>query len=280
MGFYAPSQLIQSARRQGVEVRAVDVNYSDWDCTLECADGENSEPALRLGLRLVKGMSKAGARRLVDACRERSFSDVQDLVFRAILDKRDCAALAAADALAHIAGHRHRARWNVAGIEPPLPLLPMTGRVGALPLLKRPTESQEVAADYNSTGLTLRRHPMALLRERFDFARVLSAAEIREYPDDAFVHTAGLVITRQRPGSAKGVLFVTLEDETGHTNLIVWDSVATRQRRVLLDAVLLEVSGKIQRQGDVLHVVASQVEDWSSLLARVLRETVKSRNFR
>jgi len=269
MGFYAPSQLIQSARRHGVEVRAVDVNCSDWDCTLERAGGENSEPALRLGFRLVKSMSEAGSRRVADARRQRPFTDVQDLVSRAALDKRDCAALAAADALQHIAGHRHRARWDVAGIEPSLPLLPTTGRAEALPLLKRPTESQDVAADYNSTGLTLRRHPMALLREHFGFAEVLSAAQVRERPDDEFIHTAGLVITRQRPGSAKGVLFVTLEDETGYTNLIVWDSVVTRQRRVLLDAALLRVSGNIQRQGDVLHVVATRFEDWSFRLAQL-----------
>jgi error-prone DNA polymerase len=146
-----------------------------------------------------------------------------------------------------------------------------------LPLLKSPTEGQEVAADYNSTGLTLRKHPMELLRGRLSSGGILNAVEIWEYPHGEFIQTAGLVVTRQRPGSAKGVFFVTLEDETGHINLIVWDTVAMRQRRVLLDSVLLKVSGKIQREGDVLHIVVTRLEDYSSLLGEL---TMKSRNFR
>jgi len=274
MGFYAPSQLIQCARRHGVEVRAVDVNHSDWDCALEHTPGG---PALRLGFRLIKGISEAGSRRILEARQGRPFVDAQDLFSRVTLDRRDCAALAAADALRNIAGHRYRARWDVTGIEAPLPLLTSVRKAEGVPLLSRPTEGQEIVADYNSLGLSLRRHPMALLRGRFESDQVLSAAEIREYPDDAFVHTAGLVITRQRPGSANGVIFVTLEDETGYINLIVWESVAVRQRRVLLDSALLRVSGHIQRQGDVLHVVATHLEDWSYLLGDL---STKSRNFR
>jgi error-prone DNA polymerase len=278
MGFYAPSQLIQSARRHGVEVRSVDVNHSDWECTLERArESKKSSPALRLGFRLVKGMSEAGSLRIEEARRRAPFADTQDFFARVALSRGDRGALAAADALRHIAGHRHRARWAVAGIESPLPLLPVTRRAEGLPMLKQPTEGQDVVADYNSTGLTLRRHPMALLREQLDSADVLSAAKIRECRDGAVVHTAGLVITRQRPGSANGVIFVTLEDETGHTNLIVWESVATRQRRVLLDSVLLRVSGQVQKQGEVLHVVASQLENWSGMLGEL---NAKSRNFR
>ncbi len=279
MGFYAPSQLIQCAHRHGVEIRPIDVNHSDLDCTLERADDTDSgsAPALRLGLRLVKGLSESGSRRLIEARQRQSFIDVPDLFSRADLGKKDCAALAAADALRHIAGHRYRARWDVAGIESPLPLLPTVKMAEGLPLLKLPTEGQEVAADYNSTGLTLRKHPMELLRGRLSSGGILGAAEIREHPHGEFIQTAGLVITRQRPGSAKGVFFVTLEDETGHINLIVWDSVAMRQRRVLLDSVLLKVSGKIQREGDVLHIVVAKLEDYSSLLGEL---TMKSRNFR
>jgi error-prone DNA polymerase len=279
MGFYAPSQLIQSADRHGVEIRPVDVNHSDWNCTLESADESDSgsAAALRLGLRLVKGLSESGGRRIVEARRRQLFSDVHDLISRANLDKKDCAALAAADALKRIAGHRHQARWDVAGIEPPLPILPTVKIAEGLPLLKRPTEGQEVIADYESTGLTLRKHPMELLRRRLDAGGVLSAAQIREHPHGEFIQTAGLVITRQRPGSAKGVFFVTLEDETGHSNLIVWNAVALRQRRVLLNSVLLKVSGEIQREGDVLHIVVAKLEDYSSLLGEL---TLKSRNFR
>jgi len=156
-------------------------------------------------------------------------------------------------------------------------LLPVTGRAEGIPLLNQPTEGQDIVADYKSTGLTLRRHPVALLRKRFEFRRVLSAAEIMECRNDEFVQTAGLVITRQRPGSAKGVFFVTLEDETGYINLIVWDSVAMRQRRILLDATLLRVSGNIQRQGDVLHVIVTQLADWSALLGEL---STTARNFR
>jgi error-prone DNA polymerase len=279
MGFYSSSQLIQCARRHGVEIRPIDVNHSDWGCTLEHADGSDSgaTPALRLGLRLVKGLSESGSRRIIETRHHQSFIDVHDLFSRSGLGKKDCAALAAADALRSIAGHRHRARWDAAGIESPLPLLPTLKIAEGLPLLNRPTEGQEVAADYNSTGLTLRKHPMELLRRHLNSGRILSAAEIREYPHGEFVQTAGLVITRQRPGSAKGVFFVTLEDETGHINLIVWNSVAMRQRRVFLDSVLLKVSGKIQKEGDVLHIVVTSLEDYSSLLGEL---TMKSRNFR
>ena len=279
MGFYSPSQLIQCVRRHGVEIRAIDVNHSDWDCTLESAEcpGSGRVPVLRLGMRLVKGLSEAGGKRLMEARQQRSFIDVSDLCSRASLGKKDCAALAAADALKPVAGHRYRARWDVAGIESPLPLLPAVKIAEGLPLLKRPGKGQEVVADYNSTGLTLRQHPMGFLRRRLSVGGILNAAEIWEYPHGEFIQTAGIVITRQRPGSAKGVFFVTLEDETGHINLIVWNSVALRQRRVLLDSVLLKVSGKVQREGDVLHIVATHLEDYSSLLGEL---NMKSRNFR
>jgi error-prone DNA polymerase len=279
MGFYSPSQLLQCARRHGVEIRAIDVNHSDWDCTLERIEssGSRSVPALRLGLRLVKGLSEVGSRRLIAARQQQAFIDVQDLCSRARLGKTDCAALAAADALKTISGHRYRARWDVAGIEYPLPLIPDLKIAEGLPLLKRPGKGEEVVADYNSTGFTLRKHPMGFLRRRLSYSGVLAAAEVWEHPHDEFIQTAGLVITRQRPGSAKGVFFVTLEDETGHVNLIVWNSVALRQRRVLLDSVLLKVSGKVQREGDVLHVVATHLEDYSYLLGEL---TANSRNFR
>jgi error-prone DNA polymerase len=277
MGFYAPSQLIQSARRHGVEVRPVDVNCSDWDCTLETPVGLSSGPALRLGFRLIKGMSAAGALRIVEARNKRVFRSIQDLFSSVQVSKGDRAALAGSDALKSIAGHRYRARWDVAGWEAPLPLLPAIGKAEGIPLLKRPTEAQDIVADYKSMRMTLRRHPMALLRHRFESCRTLSAGEILKCRNDEFVHTAGIVITRQRPGSANGVFFVTLEDETGYVNIIVWEGVAMRQRRVLLEAVLLRVSGTVQRQGDVLHVIATQLADWSELLGELSTTT---RNFR
>ena len=274
MGFYAPAQLIQSARRSGVEVRSVDVNWSEWDCTLEKTP--SGVPALRLGLRMVRDLSEQGACRMVQVRAQGLFNSAQDLFERTGLDQRDCAALAAADALADIAGHRHQARWQVAGCEPPLPLLPSIKIPEGLPLLKTPTEGQAIAADYNSLGLTLRRHPLALLREQLRRHSISSADELWHMPGDRIVHAAGLVVARQRPSSAKTVTFVTLEDETGCINLIVWEAVAERQRQLLLNAVLLGVWGRLQRQDGVMHVIASQLEDHSLLLGEL---TAKSRDF-
>jgi error-prone DNA polymerase len=275
MGFYAPAQLVQMVRRHGVELRPVDVNYSDWDSTLERrADGA---AALRLGLRQVRGLSEAVARRLLSVRPVCGFTDVADLVRRAQLDRRDREALASADALRALAGNRHRAYWGITGVDKPSPLFPVTRVEEGVPLLRSPSEGQDITADYTHTGLTLRRHPMALLRPRFASMHVLSAEQVEACPDDALVNTAGLVITRQRPGSAKGVFFVTLEDETGYVNLVIWDAVATRWRRSLLNASLLGVSGTLQREGDVLHVVARRLKDHSRLLGRL---TTKSRSFR
>jgi error-prone DNA polymerase len=274
MGFYAPTQLVQCARRHGVEIRPVDVNKSDWDCTLE--RGSGGEPALRLGLRLARGLSEAGARRLVSERAAGNYADLQDLDGRTGLGARDLGALAACGALASISGHRHRAAWDVAGVEQPLPLLPRIRIAEGVPLLGAPSEGEDIVADYETLGLTLGRHPLALLRERLRRKRIATAAELWELGDGSPVHAAGLVVTRQRPGSAGGVVFATLEDETGQVNLIIWQSVAERERRVLLQARLMGVWGELQRQGDVLHVVAARLEDHSALLGSL---RVVSRDF-
>jgi error-prone DNA polymerase len=241
MGFYAPSQLVQDARRHGVEVRGVDATVSNWDCTLE--RGAQGEPALRLGLRLAKGFAEAAALRLVAARREAPFASTQELAERARLDRRELGCLAAAGALEKLAGHRHRAAWQVAGVEQSLPLMPRPRIAEGIPLLRAPREGEDIVADYAHTGLTLRRHPLALLRPQFEAKGMSSAARLRELAHGARVRTAGLVITRQRPGSAQGVTFVTLEDETGQVNLIVWRDVAERQRRALIGSRLMGVAG-------------------------------------
>ncbi len=275
MGFYAPAQLVQMVRRHGVEVRPVEVNCSAWQCSLERrADGE---PALRLGLCMVKGLSEEAGRRVVRAGQAGAFIDAQDLVTRTGIDNGHCAALAAADALRFISGNRHQARWDVAGIELPLPLLQGTRTDEAVPMLRQPTEGQAIVADYDSIGLTLRRHPMALLRKYFRKRRILSASDASFCTDGALVSAAGLVITRQRPGSAKGVFFITLEDETGHVNLIVWERLAAYQRQILLESKLLGVTGRLQSQDGVLHIIARRLTDWSHLLGGL---TTQSRNFR
>ena len=275
MGFYAPAQLVRDARSHGVEVRAVDVTISAWDCSLERR--EDGRPALRLGLRLVRHLSQEGAARLLTARALRPFGSLADLAERAALDRRDLEALAAADALTRLSGHRHRAVWQVTGVERALPLLPaMTAVDEGIPLLRAPREGQDILADYGSLGLTLRRHPLALLRGKLQRRGIVPTQELWERPNGQMVITAGLVITRQRPGSAGGVTFVTMEDETGYVNLIVWNRVAIEQRAALLESRLLEVQGKLQREGDVQHVIAQRLTNLSSLLGDLV---VAARNF-
>jgi error-prone DNA polymerase len=275
MGFYAPAQLVRDAAAHGVEVRPVALATSDWDCTLERRD--DGRPALRLGLRLVRQLSRAGAGRLVAARARRDFSDIADLAERAALDKADLEALAAADALADLTGHRYRTVWQVSGVERVLPLLPAATVVAeGIPLLRAPREGQDIVADYGSTGLTLRRHPLALLRAQLGRRGVVPAQSLWDQPNGRVLNTAGLVITRQRPGSASGVTFVTLEDETGHLNVIVWERLASAQREPLLESRLLEVRGRVQREGDVLHLIAQRLTNLSALLGDLV---VEARNF-
>jgi DNA-directed DNA polymerase III PolC len=275
MGFYAPAQLVRDARMHGVEVRPVDLRASDWDCTLERR--EDGKPAVRLGLRMVKHLSEESAKRLLAAKDVRAFTDIADLAERAALDRRDLEALAAADALAGIAGHRHRAVWQVSGVERPMPLLPAATAVEeGIPMLRAPREGQDIVADYGSVGLSLRRHPVALLRDKLEARGNLPMQSLWEQPHGRMVRTAGLVISRQRPGSASGVIFVTMEDESGYVNLIVWNRIAVTQRAALLESRLLEVHGELQREGDVQHVIARQLTNLSGMLGELV---VASRNF-
>ncbi len=275
MGFYAPAQLVQDARRHGVVVRPVDVNRSDWDCALE-AD-EAGDPVIRLGLRMARGLSSAAGNRLVQMRGEGAFTDVGDLARRVRLNRRDLEALAAADALKKLAGHRHRARWTVLGMEPEMPLLSRADIVEGLPLLRAPTEGEEIVSDYSSLSLTLGRHPLALIRKALRARSVITAGEVTRIAHGEIVTTAGLVVCRQRPASAAGVIFVTLEDESGAINLVVWQRVMERYRRALLESQLLGVTGEVQREGEVLHVIAHQLFDHSDLLGGL---SAPSRDFR
>jgi len=273
MGFYAPAQLVRDARAHGVEVRAVDVCASAWDATLERrADGE---PALRLGLRLVKSLSEAGAARLVAARDTRPFTSVADLAVRAAFDRGDLEALAAAGALAALSGNRHLAYWEVAGTERPLPLAPSTvGQASAAveegrPLLRAPSEGEALIADYASLGLTLGRHPLALLRARLNADSLVPASALARAGHGARVRTAGIVLMRQRPATASGVTFLTLEDESGQVNVIVWESVGRAQRRALVESRLLEVHGELQHQDGVTHLIARRLIDRTLLLGEL-----------
>jgi error-prone DNA polymerase len=276
MGFYAPAQLIREARRQGVDVRPVDVRRSQWDCSLERERRAGArQPALRLGLRLVKGLSAAGAGRLVAAREGGDWRSVDDLRRRAGLGRRDLNALAGADALAGLVGNRHLAGWHVARPHTSLPLAPLPDET-AWPLLPRPSEGQQIVADYGSLGLSLRRHPLALLRPRLAERRLMTAADVLRATPGATVRVAGLVITRQRPASANNVTFVTLEDETGQVNLVVWRQLAERRRAVLLGARLMGVRGEIQRESGVTHLIAEALVDYSDLLGGLV---IRSRDF-
>jgi error-prone DNA polymerase len=267
MGFYAPAQLVQDAQRHGVDVLPVDVVASDWDCTLEGR-------ALRLGLRMVSGLTEASAQRITAG---RPFGSVDDLAQRATLDRRDLSRLAAAGALASLAGHRRQAHWLAAGVER------APGMLRAMPMhetpadLVPPREGEDIVADYASLGLTLRRHPLALLRSRLTRLKLLTAERLRALPHGRVARAAGLVTCRQRPDTASGVIFVTLEDETGCVNVIVWRNLVERQRRELLGAHLLGVEGVVERDGEVVHLVARRLFDHDFLLGRL---AVSSRNFR
>ena len=273
MGFYAPSQLVQMAQGHGVEVRPVDINHSQAECSLE--RGELGRPALRLGFNRVRGLSAGSAARLVESRGEQPFSSVTDLARRVQLAANEYGALAAADALQSIAGNRHRARWHVAGIEKPTALLQTPAFAEGEPLLPAPGAMSSVISDYASTGLSLREHPLALIRPHLS-SYCVSARQLWEVQDGTAACVAGLVICRQRPGSAANVTFVTLEDETGFINLVIWEQVAERQRRVLINASVLEVRGRVQKQDGVLHLVARRLEDRSALLQEL---TVSSRDF-
>jgi error-prone DNA polymerase len=313
MGFYAPAQLVRDARSHGVEARDVDVCVSEWDCTLEAR--EAPQPALRLGLRLVKSLSEAGARRLVEARKECQFASVQDLAERAALDRGDLEALAAAGAFAYLSGNRHLAFWEVAGTErAPPPSRPGTSLRGVLelgartghvaegqPLLPAPTEGERIVADYASIGLTLGRHPLALLRGRLRRNQLLSADELKCVANGREVRAAGIVLMRQRPQTASGVTFITIEDETGQVNIIVWERIGREQRRALLESRLLEVHGEWQRgqpsgqrgnpqrgqpsgqrgnpqggQQEVMHLIARRLIDRTRMLGELL---TRSRDF-
>ena len=274
MGFYAPQQLVRSAGEHGVEVRTVDVNRSDWDSTLERRAG--GDPAVRLGLRQVKGLSSEAGRRIVVARAHAQFSDVGELAVRAELGARDLGSLASAGALATLAGNRHRARWDVAGVEQPTALLGQARFNEALPLLRQPSEGEGIAADYRHIGISLGRHPLGLLRARLNAAGICTAQQVAALTHGQRVRAAGLVITRQRPASASGVTFVTLEDETGYLNLVVWERLAQRDRKALLGSALLGVWGTVQKEGEVLHVVAERLFDHTDLLGRL---TTRSRDF-
>ena len=278
MGFYAPAQLVRDAREHGVTVLPVDVRVSGWESVLEGEGAGDTLCPVRLGLNRISGLSEEAARRIVDAGADTTFASIEDLARRARLNAHDLQVLAEADALQGLTGHRHQAAWAVAGIDArPTEMLRAT-RVNEAPVaLAAPSEVDDTLADYRALGLTLKRHPLALLREELAKYRIQPAAVLKTYPNGRLARASGLVTHRQRPETAKGTVFVTLEDETGAVNVIVWPAVVESQRRPLLGATLLTVYGQWQREGDVMHLVAMKMIDHSELLQGLAS---KSRNFR
>ena len=278
MGFYQPPQLVADARRQGIEVRPVDVRYSDWDCSLEGWPGEpERQPALRLGMRMVAGLQEGAARRISAARAQAPFRDLDDLLHRAGLDRGSLAKLAEAAALRGLAGHRHRARWLGAGTQQQLPLFAGTAQHEERVAIPPPSAWEDTRADYASTGLTLGAHPLALLRRQLRERRFRQARELEGFADGRPARYAGLVVSRQRPQTASGVTFMTLEDETGMVNVVVWRQVAERQRRAFLESRLMAVEGRLQVADGTRHLVATRLENLSPLLAGL---DARSRDFR
>ena len=271
MGFYAPAQIVRNAKEHGVEIRPVDVNHSLWDCTLEPAASSTGGVALRLGFRQIKGFAEDDARNLV-AGRNNAYADPHALWRRAGIGVAALERLAAADALASMGLQRREALWALKGLgEAPPPLFARDDPLAGEPTVALPAMSlgEAVSVDYTTLRLSLKSHPLALLRDGLTTRGVTPAARLATLANGARVRIAGLVLVRQRPGSAKGVIFVTLEDETGVANVIIWPHVFERFRREVMGAVLLIVTGRLQREGIVTHVVADRLEDRSTELRTI-----------
>ena len=290
MGFYAPAQIVRDAREHAVEARAADVNLSDWDCTLE-AGGSDGCPALRIGLRQIDGLQEEEVKKLVaartfsekasqmssrDLFAGSTFRDVHDVWARARLRLISLEKLAAADTFRSMGLDRRQALWEVKalGAAEPLPLFAWTEtrEAAAEPFVQLPEMrlSEHVVNDYQTLRLSLKAHPMSFLRERFAARRVLTCDGLRGVKDGAYVSVAGVVLVRQRPGSAKGVVFMTIEDETGVANAVVWPKTLERFRKEVMGARLIVIHGRIQRHEDIIHVVSAKLEDrsdWLQLLS-------------
>jgi len=278
MGFYAPAQIVRDARDHGVEARPLCVNASHWDCTLEPTEDE-TRFAVRLGLRMVKGLANAYAAALVAARADTPFASVEDLWRRAGVPVAALTRIAEADGFRPGLGlARREALWAIRGLgETELPLFAGSGREGAtIPeddepaIALRPLRrGREVVEDYARTGLSLRDHPVAFLRGDLDRREIIPCAEAMSARNGQWIETAGIVLVRQRPGSAKGVLFLTLEDETGIANLVVWTRVFEAHRRIVLTAPMIAVKARVQREGEVVHLVVHRITDLSGELASV-----------
>ncbi len=277
MGFYAPAQIVGDARAHGVEVRPICINRSRWDCTLEPI-GNTDRHAVRLGMRMVKGLAASDAARIIAARMDDGFSSVDDMWRRSSVPAASLVELAEADAFrSSLQLERRDALWAIKALrDEPLPLFAAAADREQKSIaeqaepeveLRQMTEGHNVVADYGHVGLTLREHPMAFLRESLTKRSMVTCEDAMSARDGRWVYTAGLVLVRQKPGSAKGVMFITIEDETGPANVVVWPSLFERRRRVVLGSSMMAINGRIQREGEVVHLVAQQLFDLSADLS-------------
>jgi error-prone DNA polymerase len=303
LGFYSPSQLVQDVKRHDVTVLAVDVMVSEWNCILENSNPSTSvhfkakmpeesrqmssfdkntkhdQPAIRLGLRMVKGLSLDAGTRIINARTTQSFTDIADVKRRAQLDEGDITALAAADAFATLIGNRREALWRALGTSQDAAMF-MAPADYSQATLNQPTEASDILEDYRSVGLTLRRHPLALLRSQLAAEYVITAAQLAKMHTGRRVRVVGIVTCRQRPSTANGTMFVTLEDETGYVNGVVWSSVAETNRKALIFSRMLRITGRVERQGAVVHLVAEKLSDETAMLDALLGDlNILSRDF-
>jgi len=277
MGFYAPAQIVGDARNHGVEIRPVCINRSRWDCTLERI-GNTDRHAVRLGMRMIKGLAVADVARIVAARMNKDFESVDDVWRRSNVPTEALNQLAEADAfLPSLKLQRRDAIWAIKALrDEPLPLFAAAAEREASVIaeqqepeveLRQMTEGHNVVEDYGHVGLTLREHPIAFLRKDLQQRNIVTCSDAMNARDGRWVMTAGLVLVRQKPGSAKGVMFITIEDETGPANVVVWPSLFEKRRRVVLGSSMMAINGKIQREGDVVHLVAQQLFDLSGDLS-------------
>ncbi|KEZ14538.1 Error-prone DNA polymerase [Sphingobium yanoikuyae] len=279
MGFYAPAQIVRDAREHGVEIRPIDVNASRWDCTLE--EGRGRYKAVRLGLRMARDLANADAAAIVTARGDRPFTSIEEIQQRAGVGRGALDRIGDADGFGSLGADRRSGLWAVKGLgNAALPLFAAADeRAGKLReeaieptvILAEMGEGAEVVEDYRASGLSLRAHPVAFLREELKARRMITCEQLRTTRDGRWIELAGLVLVRQKPGSAKGVMFITLEDETDLANLVVWTNVFEKNRRTVLGASMMGVRGQVQREGEVIHVIAQRLDDLSGMLASVGR---------
>ena len=284
MGFYMPSQLINDAKRHGVGILPIDINRSYLDSTLEYEDtferiasydSVTSKIAIRIGFRMVKGLSQDASMKIVKARQAGKFSNIQELIFRSKINKGDLEFLAAADALSALSGDRYRAFWQASAVDKITDNSFFAdqrffkGDFGVDVLLPIVSEEENIFSDYASVGFTLRAHPVALFRKHLNCYQVASASELSNVGDRVNVKVVGLVTCRQRPMTAAGVTFLTLEDESGFINVVVWPAIGERLRPIVRQSTLMGVAGQIQENEGVIHLIAQELVDLSHWLGNL-----------